>query len=98
MAFFKDKRRGVNFISYKNEEIDSLLLEGRQIFDTGKRKKIYHRIHEIIADEQPCTFLYVPDALPVLHRRLKGVEKAPIGIWYDFIHWYVPENKIDWYH
>jgi len=93
----KTKEGEFNFISYKNEEVDRLLLEGRRTFDFEKRKKIYHRIHEIFADEQPCTFLYVPDALPVLHKRFKGVEKAPIGIWHDFIHWQVPKNKIEWY-
>ncbi len=93
----KTREGEFNFISYKNEEVDQLLLEGRRTFDFKKRKKIYHRIHEILAEEQPCTFLYVPDALPVLHKRFKGVEKAPIGIWYNFIHWYVPKNKIEWY-
>jgi peptide/nickel transport system substrate-binding protein len=86
-----------NFISYKNEAVDRLLIEGRQTFGLEKRRKIYHRIHELLAEDQPYTFLYVPDALPVLHKRFKGVEKAPIGIWHDFINWYVPEDKTQWY-
>lgn len=86
-----------NFISYKNSEVDRLLIEGRQTFDIKERKRIYRRIHEILAEEQPYTFLYVPDALPVLHKRFKGVEIAPIGIWHDFINWYVPENKAEWH-
>lgn len=93
----KTREGEFNFISYRNEEVDRLLIEGRQTFDIEKRKRIYHRIHEILAEEQPYTFLYVPDALPVLHKRFKGVEKAPIGIWHNFIHWYVPKNKIEWY-
>lgn len=93
----KTKEGEFNFISYKNEEIDKLLIEGRRTFDFSKRQKIYHRIHEILSEEQPCTFLYVPDALPVIHKRFKGVEKAPIGIWHNFIHWYVPKNHIEWY-
>jgi len=93
----KTKEGEFNFISYNNEEVDKLLIQGRQTFDIDKRKKIYHRIHEILAEEQPVTFLYVPDALPLLHKRFKGVEKAPIGIWYDFIHWNVPKNKVEWY-
>lgn len=93
----KTKEGEFNFISYKNNEVDRLLLEGRRIFDMEKRKKIYHRIHEILAEEQPYTFLFVPDALPVLHKRFKGVVKAPVGIWYDFIHWHVPKDKIEWY-
>jgi len=93
----KTKEGEFNFISYKNEDIDRLLLEGRRSFDFEKRKQIYNKIHEILSEDQPCIFLYVPDALPVLHKRFKGVEKAPIGIWHDFIRWYVPKNKIEWY-
>lgn len=93
----KTREGEFNFISYRNEEVDRLLLEGRRTFDIAERKEIYRRIHEILADEQPYTFLYVPDALPVLHKRFKGVEKAPLGIWYDFIHWHVPADKNQWY-
>ena len=86
-----------NFISYKNAEVDRLLLVGRGTFDYEKRRKTYHRIHEILAEEQPYTFLYVADALPVLHKRFKGVRKAPLGIWYDFIRWRVPDDRTTWY-
>ncbi|MGE5239755.1 MAG: peptide-binding protein [Chloroflexota bacterium] len=93
----KTKEGEFNFVSYSNEEVDRLLLEGRSTFDIDKRTKIYHRIHEILADDQPYAFLYVPDALPVLSKRFKGVKKAPIGIWYDFIHWHVPKDRAEWY-
>lgn len=93
----KTKEGEFNFISYKNIEVDKLLIEGRRTFDINKRKKIYHTIHQLLADDQPYTFLYVPDTLPVLNKRFKGVEKAPIGIWHNFIHWRVPQNKIEWY-
>lgn len=93
----KTKEGEFNFISYKNDEVDRLLIAGRQTFDMQKRRSIYHRIHELIHDDQPYIFLYVPDALPVLHKRFKGVEKASIGIWHDLINWYVPKNKMEWY-
>lgn len=93
----KTKEGEFNFISYRNDEVDRLLLEGRRTFDFQKRKVIYHEIHRILAEDQPVTFLFVPDALPVLHKRFKGVEKAPLGIWYDFIKWHVPQNKAEWY-
>lgn len=93
----KTKEGEFNFISYKNERVDRLLIEGRRTFDHEKRMRIYHEIHQILAEEQPVTFLFVPDALPVLHKRFKKVEKAPLGIWYDFIYWYVPRNKSEWY-
>ena len=93
----KTKEGEFNFISYKNDTVDRLLLEGRRTFDFNKRKETYNRIHRILSEEQPVTFLFVPDALPVLHKRFRGVEKAPLGIWYDFIHWHVPKNKAEWY-
>lgn len=93
----KTKETEFNFISYKNEELDKLLIEGRRTFDMEKRRQIYHRIHEIMADEQPYTFLFVPDSLPILHKRFKGVKKAPIGIFYDFYYWQVPKDRAQWY-
>jgi len=93
----KTKEGEFNFVSYKNAVVDRLLLEGRRTFSLEKRKMIYREIHRILAEEQPYAFLYVPDALPVLNKRFKGVVKAPIGIDYDFIHWYVPKNRAEWY-
>jgi peptide/nickel transport system substrate-binding protein len=82
-----------NFVSYSNPEVDRLLVEGRRTFDMEKRKKIYHKIHTILAEEQPYTFLYVADALPVVHKRFHGIEVAPAGIGYNFIKWYVPKDQ-----
>ncbi|MCG8431676.1 MAG: peptide-binding protein, partial [Candidatus Omnitrophica bacterium] len=76
-----------------NEEVDRLLVAGRRTFDESARKDCYHRIHEILYDEQPCMFLYVPDALFALHRRFRGVKQEPIGIGYNFIDWWVPRSE-----
>ena len=83
----------LNFVGFKNAEVDRLLVEGRSTFDIEKRKKAYFRIQEILAEEQPYTFLYVPDALPVVSARIRGVEPAPAGIGHNQIKWYVPKNE-----
>jgi peptide/nickel transport system substrate-binding protein len=83
----------LNFIGYRNGEVDRLLEEGRGTFDMEKRRKAYWRIQDILADEQPYTFLYVPDALPVVNARFRGIEPAPAGIMYNFIKWYVPKEE-----
>ena len=92
----KTKKGEYNFIGYKNAEVDRLLVEGRRIFDVEKRKRIYYRIHEILADEQPYAFLYVPDATPIVHKRFKGIEVAPLGIMYNFRQWHVPKDRMEW--
>lgn len=83
----------LNFVGFKSAEVDRLLVEGRSTFDLEKRKQAYFRIQEILADEQPYTFLYVPDALPVVSSRIRGVEPAPAGIGHNQIKWYVPKNE-----
>ena len=83
----------LNFISYKNEEVDRLIMEGRHTFDREKRKQAYFRIQEILAEDQPYVFLYVPYALPIIHKRFRGIEPAPAGITYNFVKWYVPKPE-----
>ncbi|MFZ4439223.1 MAG: peptide-binding protein [Syntrophales bacterium] len=83
----------LNFISYKNAEVDALIEKGRETFDQSVRKQCYDRIQEILAEEQPYLFLYVPDALPIVHARFRGVEVAPLGIGHNFIKWYVPKGE-----
>ncbi len=88
----KTGEKEFNFISYKNPEVDRLLEEGRRTFDIEKRKKAYFRIQEILAEEVPYVFLYVPDALPIVHKRFKGIRPTPIGISYNLHKWYVPRS------
>ncbi len=83
----------LNFVGFKNAEVDRLLVEGRGTFDIEQRKKAYFRIQEILADEQPYTFLYVPDSLPVVSARIRGVEPAPAGLGHNQIKWFVPKNE-----
>ncbi len=83
----------LNFVSYKNEEVDALLEKGRSTFDRDERKRCYDRIQEILADDQPYIFLYVPDALPIFNARIRGIDPAPIGIGHNVIRWYVPTGE-----
>ena len=83
----------LNFVSYKNGEVDDLLEKGRSTFDRRERKDAYDRIQEILAEDLPYIFLYVPDAMPIFSARFRGIEPAPIGIGYNFIKWYVPKEE-----
>lgn len=88
----KTGERELNFISYKNPEVDRLLDLGRHTCEQEKRKVYYYRFQEIIAEDTPYVFLYVPEALPVINSRIKGIEPAPAGISYNFIHWHNPSG------
>lgn len=90
----KMKEKEFNFVSYNNPEVDELLEKGRRTYNIEERKKAYFRIQEILADEVPYIFLYVPDATPIVHARFKGIEPAPlIGMGYNVNKWYVPKEQ-----
>jgi peptide/nickel transport system substrate-binding protein len=82
----------LNLASFKNADVDRLIDEGRHTFDEKKRKVCYDRIQEILADEQPFVFLYIPLSLPIVSSRIEGIVPAPAGISYNFIKWYVPKE------
>jgi len=88
----KIKDKELNFVSFKNSEVDELLEKGRRTFDIEKRKQAYFRIQEILAEELPYIFLYVPDSLPIVSSRFEGIKPAPIGIGYNIEKWYVPRR------
>ena len=89
----KTKPGEFNFIGYANPTVDRLLEEGRRTFDQAARAERYHAIHRILAEEQPVCFLYVADALPIIHRRIRNIEVTPAGFQHNLPEWYVPRRE-----
>ena len=81
---------GLNFVKFKNSELDELLEKGRTTLEQAKRKIMYDRIQEIMHEEQPYCFLYVPMALPIYQSRIKGLKIAPAGLGYNADRWWIP--------
>ncbi|MFA6217245.1 MAG: peptide-binding protein [Candidatus Omnitrophota bacterium] len=89
----KTREGEFNFVGYRNPQVDDLLVEARRVFDQEKRKVYYHKIHQLIYDDQPYMFLYAPDNLTILQARFKGIKPAPLGIGYNFIDWWVEKKE-----
>lgn len=81
---------GLNFVSFRNDEVDSVLERARTESKRELRKPLYDRFQEILHEEQPYLFLYVPYALPMVQARFHGIEPAPAGITYNFDRWWIP--------
>jgi len=82
----------LNHISYANPEVDALLEVGRATCQQADRAKYYHRLHRVLAEDQPIIFLYWPDALPAVAARVYGISPGPAGIRYNFPAWFVPKQ------
>jgi peptide/nickel transport system substrate-binding protein len=83
-----DLPRGSNFVGFKNAEADRIIEEGRREFDVAQRTELYHRLHRLLHEEQPYTFLISPDALVAQDKRFRNAkvwkpmnEMYPDGFW-----------------
>jgi ABC-type transport system substrate-binding protein len=69
----------LNFVGFKDEEVDDLIIKIRQEYDHERQVAYCHRLHEIIAREQPYTFLYVTKWTAILDKRIVIEEKNAEG-------------------
>ena len=81
----------LNHISYKNAEVDALLEAGRSSCVQAHRTRFYHRLHEVLAEDQPLVFLYWRDVLPAVSSRVFGVDPGAAGIKWNQEEWFVPK-------
>ncbi len=77
-----------NFVSYSNPEVDKLLEAGVRTFDKASRIEIYYKLQEILVEDVPYIWLYVPKSLAAVNSDVHGIEVKPAGIGYNFEHWW----------
>lgn len=70
----------LNFVGFKNTDADDLIVRIRQEYDHERQVEDCHRLHRIIAEEQPYTFLYVSRWTAVLDKRIVIKEPDREGI------------------
>lgn len=57
------KNKGSNYVSFVNAEADQLLADKRTEFDKTKRFAMSRRFQQIVADDQPVSFLFMSPLL-----------------------------------
>lgn len=62
-----------NFGGYSNPDIDSLLVEAKNTLDHEKRRTIFRKLHERLAEEAPYTFLWTLSNYAAYDRKVRGV-------------------------
>ncbi|MDR3212165.1 MAG: ABC transporter substrate-binding protein [Planctomycetota bacterium] len=61
-----------NYIGYNSPEANQLIEEGRRTLDKEKRYAIYQRLHSVISEDQPYTFLVAPTATLAKSKRFRN--------------------------
>jgi peptide/nickel transport system substrate-binding protein len=83
---------GQNFVSYSNPAADKLIEEARREIDMSKRKELYWKLHELLAEDQPYTWIVQGSAKWGVNKRVRGVT-ASRGMGYFL--WY--PGELDWW-
>ncbi|MFQ5903198.1 MAG: ABC transporter substrate-binding protein [Candidatus Binatia bacterium] len=81
-----------NFGAYSNPEVDSFIVESKLTLDHEKRRTIYRKLHSLLADECPYTFLWTLTNYAAYHKRLRHVAIHPYKFFSFADAWYIPEQ------
>lgn len=66
-----------NFWGYENDEVDSLLEEGRTTIGTEDRADIYSQVDQLVAEEPPILYLYARDDMTGIRTNVEGYDLSP---------------------
>jgi peptide/nickel transport system substrate-binding protein len=82
-----------NFGGYSNPDVDSLLVESKLTLDYEKRRTIYRRLHQILAEENPYTFLWTLTNYAAYQKKLRAVQIHPYKFFSYANTWYIGEEE-----
>jgi peptide/nickel transport system substrate-binding protein len=83
---------GNNFVQYKNTEVDSLLTEADVTNDFDMKRAIYHKIHAVLAEDAPYTYLWTLQHHAAHNQRLSGVRVEPFAFFKYILGWRMENN------
>ena len=68
-----------NFSCYSNPQVDDLIQAGASEPDEGQRLETYTQMQQIIFEEAPAVFLFVPQEVEAASVLVKNWEPSPDG-------------------
>jgi peptide/nickel transport system substrate-binding protein len=87
-AFHSSGRNGgYNYGLYADAELDDVIDRARIATDARVALKLWRRAQQIVARDQPYTFLFERDRLHALPRRLSGFHPSPRSIYVGLEEW-----------
>ena len=85
-----DKPGGFNLVGYHNKKVDKLIEEAETTVYRKKLAKIYKKIFALIVNDYPYLFLYIPNSITVVNKKIKPIEPSIVGIFHNEIDWIKP--------
>ena len=82
-----DKKGGFNLVGYNNPKVNKMIEESQSMIDREKLSAKWREMFKIITDDNPYLFLYIPNSITAVNKRVKNIQPAQSGIWHNYIRW-----------
>ena len=83
-------KNGRNFISYKNPQMDRLLMNTAKTYGEKERKSQYSKLQDKIIQELPYINLYFNESAIIVNDRIKGpIQPTDYNIFNNIEEWYI---------
>ena len=100
-AFWHSSQRndpGLNIASYANITVDKLLENIRSTRKEEDLEEKYEKLQEEIKNDIPAIFIYTPDFIYVIPKKIKGVElgslSTPSDRFLNIYNWFIETDKV----
>jgi peptide/nickel transport system substrate-binding protein len=92
LYWHSDSTKGkFNFVLYRNDVVDSLIEQGVAMLNRKEAKEIWGEFQRIVYDEQPYTFIIVPNTVSAQYKHVRGTEQG-ISLASAYTYW-IPETE-----
>ncbi len=83
---------GFNFVSFNNERLNELMAEARTVpgCDQDARAELYAEAQQILFEEMPYIYLYVPSSLTAVQTNVGGFNPTPVSRVWNQDTWFIP--------
>jgi peptide/nickel transport system substrate-binding protein len=85
---------GFNGMSYKNTELDKVLNDAVGTLDRNRRKSLYKKMQEILAEDVPAPVLLFSNDIVVTNKRVQGFTPNAFATRYDGRRWYIKDVHV----
>jgi len=82
-----------NFIGYSNPEVDGLINDSKLTLDHEKRRTINRKLHALLAEENPYTFLWTLTNYAGYHKKMRRVAIHPYKFFSYADDWFIEEKE-----
>jgi len=83
-----------NYLRYSNPAFDKLVEQASGEFDRAAGRKLWRSAMEMINQDAPAVFLFAPDYVAAVHKRVENVTIRPDAWWATIRNWRVPPDRL----